>query len=271
MNETCEGEQRSFVPNGWVKLYSPRGPQVTLPVTVERCDYAAMLANVHAMLDAGWLVVAPGLEEGEEKEEMGWVLRKEIERDGETTPVIAVYPSSEQLTWPRLKIYLNHASDVAAFEYASRLTLSKLPLYPGQDSPERGANTQTDKFIIKAPKPFGLIWKKNPKYNPDEPDPKKRKPARLFVRWQDQAPPQKPEPDQGKQDNAVVDRWLKWLQSYPALEAFNDSMNELSQLDPATKRVVWTLVQEHASKQRWVLDRETKRWLIPEPEAADVF
>lgn len=169
---------------GWVKLYTNRGAHVTVPVTVERRDYAAMLANVHAMLDAGFQIEAPGLEEGEEREMVGWVLKGEFERDNETTQFVCLYADSDQLTWSFLKIYLNKPADVEAFEFASKMKLASLPLYVGNDKPQRGAAQKTDKFILRAPKPFGVVFKKNPKH--DNTEEGKMKPARLFVRWADQ-------------------------------------------------------------------------------------
>src|SRR5690242_5896245 len=43
-------------------------------------------------------------------------------------------------------------------------------------------------LVYAAPKPFGVVWKDNPKYDPNEQDTAKKKPKRLFVRWADVAP-----------------------------------------------------------------------------------
>lgn len=168
--------------SGWTKLYHPRGPQVTLPVPCN--DYAAALEAVGLALDAGWLVQAPGLEEGEEKQ-VGWVLRGGFERDGQITPFVLLYAASEQLTWSFLKVYLNTEADVAAFEYASKVKLKDLPDYVGNDKPQRGASAKSDKYIVPT-RHFGVVFKKNPKH--DQSEEGKMKPARLFVRWVDQRP-----------------------------------------------------------------------------------
>ena len=169
---------------GWTKLFHPRGPQVTLPVPCN--DYRAAFEAVSLALDAGWLVQAPGLEEGEEKETVGWVLRGGFEKDGKLTPFVLLYSANEALTWSFLKVYLNSPEDVAAFEYAAKLKLAQLPDYEGNDKPQRGASAKTDKYIVGVPRPFQVVFKKNPKH--DDTEQGKMKPARLFVRWVDQKP-----------------------------------------------------------------------------------
>lgn len=171
---------------GWARLWHPRGTLVTLPI--RDVTPAGSLALVSAFLDAGWLVQAPGLEEGEEKDSVGWVLRGSHEKDGEVTPTLILYPADERKVYPLLKVYLNNDTEVAAFEYASKMKLNDLPECLVDKGPERGANSKTDKFIVRAAKPFGVVFKKNPKHDPHEQDVKKKKPARLFVRWADERP-----------------------------------------------------------------------------------
>jgi hypothetical protein len=175
---------------GSMKLFHPRGPQVTLPVLFDG-DYRVAFAAVGAALDAGFLAEAPGLEQGEEKEEIAWVLRAGHEKDGETTPVVVLYSANDGLTWPILKVYLNKQADIEAFEHASKMKLDKLPEYVGNDRPQRGASQKTDTFIVKAAKPFGVVFKRNPRH--DDTDAGKMKPARLFVRWTDMKPAHEPE------------------------------------------------------------------------------
>jgi hypothetical protein len=184
MEGTSVEERVVQAPCGWTKLFHPKGPQVTIPVL--DLTPAGSLACVAAYLDAGWLLQAPGLEEGEEKETVGWVLRGGFERDGQVTPFVLLYAANEQLTWSFLKVYLNKPEDVAAFEFASKMKLNDIPDYIGDNKPQRGAAAKTDKFIIPAPRPFGVVFKKNPKHDSTEEG--KMKPARLFVRWVDQRP-----------------------------------------------------------------------------------
>jgi hypothetical protein len=185
---------------GWTKLFHPRGPQVTLPLPA---DAVAAFASVGAALDAGWLVTAPGLEDGEEKESIAYVLRGAFERDGEVTPYVLLYAANDALTWSILKVYLNKREDIEAFEYASGMKLDSIPDYIGDNKPQRGAAAKTDRFIVKSTKPFGVVYKKNPKH--DDTEAGKMKPARLFVRWENQ----KPAAQSQQQNGAVHD--LKWL------------------------------------------------------------
>ncbi len=163
---------------GSFRPWHPRGMQVTLPCPA---DPVAALAYVAAALDAGWLVQAPGLEAGEEKESVGYVLRSSFEADGRSTPFVLLYAVSDALKWSFLKCYLNSPADIAAFETASVLRLEKLPEYVGADKPQRGASPKTDRFIVPAPRPFEVVFRANPKH--DDSETGKMKPARLFVRW----------------------------------------------------------------------------------------
>ncbi len=169
----------------WCRLFHPRGPQVTLPLPPDPAD---ALDAVSAALDAGWLVTAPGLEEGEEKEQVGWVLKSIFSNEDKETPFVLLYSANEALTWSFLKVYLNTPQDQAAFEHASKMKLSEMPEYVGQDKPQRGTNHRTDTYIVPAPRPFGVVFKKNPKH--DQTEAGKMKPARLFVRWADTPIPQ---------------------------------------------------------------------------------
>lgn len=175
---------------GWVKLYHPRGPLVTIPVTAVPLDYGAMLVNVSAMLDGGWLMTAPGLEAGEQKFDVGYVVRriKDNNNDGTSSDVIDLYPADEGLKWPEMHVYLDDQADIDAFEYATGMTVAALPEHIGKDRIERGASKRTDPLIVKAPRPFGVVWKANPKHDPNETDVKKKKPKKLFVRWENQRP-----------------------------------------------------------------------------------
>ena len=188
MTDEHEPTPEPCPPNGWVKLYHPKGPLVTIPVNtaMETLDYDAMLANVTAMLDAGWLVQAPGLEEGEHKDEVGYVVKSYVGEDG--TPAIDVYPAHEAAHYSLMRVYLNTPEQQQAFEYAAKVKLDSLPEYVGVGRLERGKSPQTDKLFHKLAKPIGIVWKDNPKYNPDETDATKKKPKRLFVRWADEKP-----------------------------------------------------------------------------------
>src|ERR1051325_8129008 len=131
---------------GTAKLYHPRGPLVTLPVP---SDPNEAFTHINRCLDAGWLVTAPGLEEGEHKEDVGYVLRGACDGMNETTPTILLYSTNEAHSFNFLKVYLNTADDVAAFEYAAKVKLADLPECAGNDKPERGKGPKTDRYIVK--------------------------------------------------------------------------------------------------------------------------
>lgn len=186
---------------GYAKLYHPRGPLVSLPVPSDPKDAFDHIARC---LDAGWLVIAPGLEEGEQKEEVGYVLRGQCDGNGETTPFLLLYSTNEGHAFSFLKVYLNKPADVDAFEYAAGMKLAQLPEYMGNDKPERGKSPKLDRFIVRMARPFNVVMKANPKYSESErAEVMKRNdiykvPRRLFVRWADQAKvaptPSAPEP-----------------------------------------------------------------------------
>lgn len=176
---------------GWVKLYAKSGALVTIPVTAAPLDYAAMAANVDAMIAAGFAVLAPGLEEGEEKETVAYLVHGQMDgRDG-ITDFLLLYSANDAMKWSFLKVYLNKDEDVAAFEAASGMKLDAIPVYVGQDKPERGKNKMVDKFIIAARKPFPVVFKQNPKWTQEAADAAKSRnemytvPRRVFLRWAD--------------------------------------------------------------------------------------
>ncbi len=100
------------------------------------------------------------------------------------------------------------------------MKLDAIEDYVGNDKPQRGASTKTDRFIVKAPKPFGVVYKKNPKHNPDTEE-GKMKPARLFVRWESEKPKGEapvaqapPAPSGGKPLPKNGEQLLAGLQTY---------------------------------------------------------
>src|ERR1019366_700910 len=178
--------------HGTAKLFHPRGPLVKLPVP---SDPKEAFEHISKCLDAGWLVAAPGLEMGEQKEEVGYIVRGECDGNGEVTPFLLLYSSNEGMSFSFLKVYLNTTEDTAAFEFAAKMRLKDFPVYAGNDKPERGKSAKLDSYIVKVKKPFGVILKGNPKYNEIDRAAHLTKneiykvPRRLFVRWVDQAPP----------------------------------------------------------------------------------
>ena len=181
-----ENNNVPHVPAGWVKLWHQAGVLVTLPVPFTMS--ALMAAQIDDYLANGFCVDMPGAQaEGETKEMIGWVCLRAFERDGVVTPVVDLYADHEKMSFSVLSVYLNDNRERDAFEYASGLALHELPEYEGAGKLERGTG-RTDRFIIRAPQPFAVLHKPNPKHDPNETDVKKKKPKRVFSRWADALP-----------------------------------------------------------------------------------
>ncbi len=245
-----------------MKLWHPRGVQVCLPLSLEApmptAGWRMLLDSVSAALDAGWLTVQPGLEEGEEKDEVGWVLRGEHEKEGDSTPFVLLYSRNEALSFSFLKVYLNRQDDIAAFEHASKMKLEALPLYVGNDKPQRGASNKTDRFIVAPARAFQVVFKKNPKH--DDTEVGKMKPARLFVRWAEQAPAAAEQP--AAAPPASVDVALEWADKLATaggnLQALNGILPGIGALVNGTKRTIWKMVCDHAERNGWAFDPQSK-------------
>ncbi len=172
---------------GWAKVYHPSGLQVTIPLPVENAltpaSAKAMLDSVSTLLTVGFLVNAPGLEDGEKVETIvGVVRRAKANDDGSETPVIDLYP--DRANFRILGIYLNNEQDIQAFETATGVKLNALPLYDGDNAIERGKGVKTDKYVITLKSPVKVVFKANPKWEGDE---DKKHSKRVFVRWASQS------------------------------------------------------------------------------------
>lgn len=172
--------------SGWVKLFHPSSAQVTIPLRLDKpilvAEAQALMESVTSLLQAGFSVDAPGLEDGEHVEEIGFVVRRsKANTDGTETPVVDLYPARGNFRL--LGKYLNNEADIQAFESACGLRLATLPLYEGDNSIERGKNPKMDKYVVALKRPVKVIWKLNPKYEGEN---DKKNSKRLFVRWADQ-------------------------------------------------------------------------------------
>jgi hypothetical protein len=171
---------------GWVKLFHPSSAQVTIPLHLDKpilvAEAQALMESVTSLLQAGFSVDAPGLEDGEHVEEIGFVVRRsKANTDGTETPVVDLYPARGNFRL--LARYLNTDADVQAFESACGLRLASLPLYEGDNSIERGKNSKMDKYVVALKRPVRMVWKLNPKYEGEN---DKKNSKRTFVRWADQ-------------------------------------------------------------------------------------
>jgi predicted nucleic acid-binding Zn finger protein len=149
---------------GWIKLYHPSGAQVTLPVpmlarisTEQALD---VLGSVSEYLNAGFLVNAPGLEDGELAEEVNAVARREAKDE---TPIIDFYSSNTKLLKKFMHVYMNSEQDVTAFEEAAGIKISSLSVYDGTLAVARG-DSKARKYLVSLPRPIKLVWKLSPKW-----------------------------------------------------------------------------------------------------------
>jgi hypothetical protein len=164
-------------------LYHPgTGAKVSIPLdpsnpfTPEQAK--TLILSVDNLIAAGFTVNIPGLEDGENIEQIGFIVRREINNDDKTiTPVVDLYPV--QGNFRILGLYLNTDDDVKNFETACKINLNKLPLYDGTPI-ERGKKPQLDKYVVALKSPAKVVYKHNPKWEGDE---DKKHPKRIFVRW----------------------------------------------------------------------------------------
>jgi len=147
---------------GWTKLFHPAGAQVSLPVPLEPLSgeqARAMFNSVAALIDAGFLVSAPGLEDGELAEEVNAV---SLRNARDETPMIDFYSSNMKLLKKFMHAYLNNEQEVADFEAATGLRLADLTVYDGTLAIARDDN-KAGKYITALPRPIKLVWKLSPK------------------------------------------------------------------------------------------------------------
>jgi len=173
---------------GYVELFHPAcgGISCKLPLplnaTLTSDQAKAMFESVNRLLAAGFMGNPPGLEEGERKERVTYIARRQKfnQDDQTTTPIIDIYCGGNfKVTY----VYLNKPEDVALFETTFNRKLDSLPLWEGDSAIERGKNPGRDeKYILSSIKSnIWVVYKNNPKWEGDE-DTKHTK--RVFVRWE---------------------------------------------------------------------------------------
>lgn len=270
---------------GWVKLFHSSGALVTLPVT---CDtrtlecYAVAFRAVSDAVAAGFTVQLPGLEQGEQKQEVGYVLRRsKSNQDKSETPIIDLYLTNEVVKFKVLSVYLNNDESILAFERASGIALSNLKEFPGTAAPERGSNRQSDSFITKVPHPFCVVMEPNPKYDEKEAAAVAARgkgeiygvPKRRFVRWDSTSAQQPAQPQQnGKPpatpsvDKPTLESWNRRLLAGPSLEVLNAGLKDLSGLDKYTWRECWKMIQQYAAENGLDWDESGKKFVAPKEE-----
>jgi len=259
-------EDGEIVNHGWTKLYHPRGPHVSLPVTGD--TPAAMFACVSAMLDAGFVVAAPGLEVGEEREQVSAVLRSTFERDGEETPTVLLYSANTSLEWSFLKIYLNDEADIVAFQQACHVKLLELPVYDGKDKPKRDGSSVSKKYIVNLAKPVPVVFKQNPKWSEEEnakaiaAQKPYTIPKRIFVRWADAPPPAPPgDGTPPLTDMQVVEAaWKARLQGVQVLDDLNKLLPMVKAIvEEPVRKLAWGMCVDFGKAKNWVFDKDDKK------------
>ena len=77
--------------------------------------------------------------------------------------------------------------------------------------------------------------------------------------------PQLPDSLWSAAQSAAVRKWQDWLARTPNLEALNESLNELAELEEADKARAWQLVLAHAKRRGLRFDRDRKSFGPGEP------
>jgi hypothetical protein len=154
---------------GWVKLWHPAGVQVTLPVppiAFGPTQAQAMFTNVSALIDAGFMVNLPGLEEGEKRETVTHIVRRRKAEDGGgSTPVMDIYTGGN---FRILSVYLDEDKPELVAEFIDLFgPLSRFKVYPSNAPLERGKDAETDREYVTPVSDRGvqLVYKTNPKYD----------------------------------------------------------------------------------------------------------
>lgn len=179
-----------FSMSGWF----PNGQRVffTVPFAPAQLENAYQLALdfSNRLLAQGLLLTEPGLEAGEDRIEIGWVLRC-AKSNGE--PRLYLYPKNEKWAHPYVSFYPDKGSDWLMLESLTGLKATDLMLFDGESHIERGKNADKDaKYLIPVKKTVFAVREKNPAYNPDEPDTKKKKAQWKFVRLENPTAPSQP-------------------------------------------------------------------------------
>jgi len=242
------GKQAMEHPNnpitGWTRLYHPAGVQVTIPIPLDNpvsTDAAqCALTSVNALLDAGWLVDAPGLEEGEQKQEVVSVSRRES-KDG--TPIVAFYLAHPRTLKKFLHAYLNHEEEVQTFENATGIRLGSIPLWPGERDIDKD-HKEAGKYIVQLPRPIHIVWATNPKWQQWSAEGGKASGViephkRILVRY-DAAQPAAPKPATGALSRAYQDGAL--VNGDANEQAAYDAFVKNSGAKPASKESLKTWV-----------------------------
>lgn len=148
-----------------VRMYHPSGVSVSIPIDPDTSfsnDSAVnIFESIGKLISVGFLVNAPGLEEGETIEEVSFVSRRQGSDD---TPIVAFYVANPKLVKKFLHVYLNTPEDIAEFEKACDLKLSSIPLFEGNQFLDKD-KPAAKKYIVPLKNPIKLVWKVSEQWN----------------------------------------------------------------------------------------------------------
>lgn len=170
--------------NGSVRVYHVSGALCQFPISA---DPKVALADIQALLSAGFLAQEPEFVATESVNDIGYVLKRSriSDLDGSEVTILDCWINHEAMKNKFMTVYLDKPESLREFETLSGIALAKLPMWMMKKAPERGESPEGDKYIIRLPHPIGLVHKPNPRYDPNPDIPiADRKPKRLFVRWQ---------------------------------------------------------------------------------------
>lgn len=174
----------------WIKLFHSNGIEIRIPIACNQtetvfsvADFEDLKQSVENAVTAGFLVDRPGIEEGEHIDEIGYVVRCDVDGNNGPATRLDLYVNNDQMKFRTVSKYLNTEEDTREAEAALGLRISSMPNYVGQGYIERGKNRQTDSLVVKLPRTVKIAYKNNPRYDPNEADASKKKPKRLFSRW----------------------------------------------------------------------------------------
>ena len=149
--------------------------RIAFPLDSEHHPAGNLNKLIDGYLAAGFSVREPGVEPGQETEEVGFVVRTLVAgRSGQCSRIF-FYSPHEKVIHKVLDKYLNDENDIREFEAVSGLKLASVAVWPAKAPPTK---TDGGNFIVRT-KPFSVIAKANPDYVEGSKETTKR----LFVRY----------------------------------------------------------------------------------------
>lgn len=154
------------LPTFWVTGYLPNGVKAsfTVPIGIGEHPFTSALAFTNALLESGFLLTEPGLNEGEQYYTITHIARRtQSGKDGKPpTPIIDFYADGHNFS--SLKTWLNTSEQIQEFENWSGVKLANLKPFPGTAAIKRGENVDADSYVVALAVSRKVIWKHNPDY-----------------------------------------------------------------------------------------------------------